>query len=250
MSYSSEVKKAIRETNMKKKCCRRCFFYGEQLFLPKEKREKNIDWQKYGYKEGEEPASIIADNFRCASCKNAFLGGVFYSCGTVSDPLKSFHLEIKIKDEKQCGELFEFIKNNCIEMRRTKRNDKYSLYLKRSDDIQDIMYYMGAAKEAFEVANEKIKRDYLGLANRRNNFEVVNIAKTVESAGETIDAINKLTKKGKMKNLPKGLQETARLRVDNPYANLEELAKLHSDRISKSGVNHRLKKLLELANDD
>ena len=87
-------------------------------------------------------------------------------------------------------------------------------------------------------------------ANRRNNFEVVNIAKTVESAGETIDAINKLTKKGKMKNLPKGLQETARLRVDNPYANLEELAKLHSDRISKSGVNHRLKKLLELANDD
>lgn len=250
MSYSSEVKKSLRENAMKKKCCRRCFFYGEQLFLPVEKREKNIDWTKYGYKEGRTPFDIVFENFKCASCKNAFLGGVFYSCGTVSDPEKSFHLELKIKDERQADELFEFIRLNCIEMKRTKRGDVYSLYLKRSDDIQDIMYYMGAAKEAFEVANEKIKRDYLGLANRRNNFEVVNIAKTVASAGETIEAINKLIKKGKMKNLPKGLQETARLRVDNPYANLEELAELHSDRISKSGVNHRLKKLLLLANED
>jgi len=120
-----------------------------------------------------------------------------------------------------------------------------------ADETKKSSFSWDMTKDEYtKVANEKIKRDYLGLANRRNNFEVVNIAKTVESAGETIDAINKLTKKGKMKNLPKGLQETARLRVDNPYANLEELAKLHSDRISKSGVNHRLKKLLELANDD
>lgn len=250
MSYSSEVKKSLRENAMKKKCCRRCFFYGEQLFLPDEKREPNIDWQKYGYDEGQRAVEINMQNFRCASCKNAFLAGVFYSCGTVNDPMKSFHLELKIKNEKQADVLFEFIKANCIEMKRTRRGETFSLYLKKSDDIQDIMYYMGAQKEAFEVANEKIKRDYIGLANRRNNFEVVNIAKTVASSSETIEAINTLIRRGKMNNLPKGLQETAKIRVDNPYANLEELAELHSDRISKSGVNHRLKKLLELADED
>ncbi len=250
MSYSSELKKSLKDISMKKKCCRRAFFYGEMLFLPSNKREQEIDWTKFGYQADSNPDRIIKENFRCASCKSSFLRGAFCSVGTVSNPEKSFHFELKIKDKALSDCLFDFISDNCIEMKQIERKSAYSLYLKKGDDIEDIMHYMGAGKEAFQVANEKIKRDFSNLANRRSNFEVVNIRKTVDAASESMEAIKKLIKKGKLSELPKGIAETARLRIENPFANLEELASLHSNRISKSGVNHRLKKLIELANED
>ncbi len=250
MSYSSELKKTLREVSRSKKCCRRAFFYGEMLFTPENKRSIDIEWDKFGYQDGEEISTIKYDSFRCQSCKNSFLRGVFFAAGTVSDPNKSFHFEIKTKNEKLADELFCFLSENCVEMKRTKRNDIFSLYLKKADDIEDIIHYLGAGKEAFEFANEKIRRDFSNLANRRNNFEVGNIKKTVNASSETVNAIKILIKKGKLSNLPKGLAETAMLRIDNPYANLEELAEMHTDRISKSGVNHRLKKLIELSTED
>lgn len=250
MSYSSNLKKSLKEISMKKKCCRRAFFYGEMLSLPEEKRSADVDWTKFGYGATESPAEIIKENFKCAGCRSSFLRGVFCSVGTMSDPEKSFHFEIKLKDEAIAQSIYELIADSCVEMKRLKRKDSYSLYLKKADDIEDILHFMGAGKEAFEVANEKIKRDFSNLANRRSNFEVVNIQKTVNASSQSVDAINKLIKKGRFNNLPKGLAETARLRLDNPFANLEELVSLHSDRISKSGVNHRLKKLMELAEED
>jgi hypothetical protein len=81
------------------------------------------------------------------------------------------------------------------------------------------------------------------------DFEVVNIKKTVDAAQDSVDAINKLIKRGMLSELPRGFAETARLRVDNPFASLEELAEMHADRISKSGVNHRLKKMTMMAED-
>lgn len=250
MSYSTELKKTLREISRNKKCCRRAFFYGEMLFLSENKRPDDINWDKLGYDENEELVTIKKDNFRCQSCKNSFLRGVFCAAGTVSDPSKSFHFEIKVRNEDLANELYTFMAENCVEMKRTKRGELFSLYLKKADDIEDVIHYLGAGKEAFEFANEKIRRDFSNLANRRNNFEVGNIKKTVNASSETIDAINILIKKGKLSKLPKGLEETAILRIENPYANLEELAALHEDRISKSGVNHRLKKLIELADED
>lgn len=250
MSYSSELKKTLKELSMKKKCCRRAFFYGEMLALPPEKRQVDIDWEKFGYSDEEDPSDIKNENFRCQACKASFLRGLFCSVGTVSDPEKSFHFELKFKNEKMADSIYNFISENIVQMKRTKRGEVFSLYLKKGDDIEDIIHYLGAGKEAFQVANEKIKRDFANMANRRNNFEFGNISKTVNAAAESVAAIKILIKKGKMSNLPKGLAETARLRIDNPYANLEELAELHSVRISKSGVNHRLKKLIELSELD
>lgn len=250
MSYSEELKKTLKEASMKKKCCRRAFFYGEQLYLSEKKRKEAADLTKFGYAEDEAPDRIIFDNFKCASCKSSFLRGVFCSAGTVSDPEKSLHLEFKTRNGVLAEVLYGFLEANGMNMKRRTSGDYFSLYIKKSDDIEDIMHFMGAGKEAFEVANEKIKRDFSNLANRRRNFEVVNIKKTVDASSETMAAIAKLERSGKISELPKGLQETARLRTDNPFANLEELALLHSDKISKSGVNHRLKKLIELAELD
>ncbi len=250
MSYSSELKKTLKEISMKKKCCRKAFFYGEMLSTPADKQNKDIDWEKYGYLPEEENTSVKIENFRCQSCRSAFLRGVFCKAGTVSDPEKSFHFELKFKNAELADSMYAFISENITEIKRTTRGDVYSLYLKKGDDIEDIIHYLGAGKEAFHVANEKIKRDFANMANRRNNFEFGNIKKTVNAASESTAAIKILIKKGKFANLPKGLAETAQLRVDNPYANLEELAELHTDRISKSGVNHRLQKLIELSKED
>ncbi len=250
MSYSALLKKSLKDQSMKKKCCRRAFFYGENLVLPPKKREGSIDWEKFGYGSEDDLSEVKYTNFKCQSCKNSFLRGVFCAVGTVSDPQKSFHLEIKVANSLLADNLFDFITECGIEMKKTNRNGITSFYLKKADDIEDFLHFLGAGKEAFEIANEKIKRDFANIANRRNNFEVVNLGKTISAAGETTDAIKKLIKKGKLSNLPKGLIETAQLRIDNPFANLEELAAMHSDRISKSGVNHRLKKLIELADED
>ena len=250
MSYSSELKKTLKEMSMKKKCCRKAFYYGEMLFTNEKKRLDNFDTEKYGYEETEDFSFLKFDNFRCQSCKNSFLRGVFCAAGTVSDPMKSFHFEIRTKSEALADSLDTFISENCVEMKKTKRGEYFSLYLKKGDDIEDVIHYLGAGKEAFEFANEKIKRDFANMANRRNNFEVGNIKKTVNASADSINAINKLIKSGKISNLPQGLYETAMLRVDNPYVNLEELAELHTDRITKSGVNHRLKKLIELSEMD
>lgn len=249
MSYSSELKKNLKEMSMKKKCCRNSFFYGETLFLPERKRTQPFDYLKYGYESMDDVKAIKTEFFKCPSCRSSFLRGVFCACGTVSSPEKSFHFELKVKNEDLYNSLYEFISHSCLEMKKLKRNDTYSLYLKKGDDIEDIMHYMGAGREAFEVANEKIKRELANVANRRNNFEVVNLGKTVSAAGESVDAINKLIKKGILSKLPRGLAETAQIRLDNPFASLEELTELHTDRISKSGVNHRLKKLIELADE-
>ena len=250
MSYSNDLKKNLKESSMKKKCCRNAFYYGEALFLNSKKVLSDVDWGRYGYAENEPLSTIKLTNFRCASCKSSFMRGVFCASGTVSDPERSFHLEIKTKDEGLADSLFEYVSANCLEMKRTKRGDIYSLYLKKGDDIADLMHFMGAGKEAFEISNEKIKRDFSNLANRRNNFEIGNISKTVSASGECIDAIRLLERRGKLSKLSAALAETARLRVDNPYANLEELAALHSERITKSGVNHRLQKLMELSKEN
>ncbi len=250
MSYSSELKNTLKEISMKKKCCRKAFYYGETLFSDDGKRNYPIDWSKFGYGENEEITSIKFENFHCQSCKSSFLRGVFCCAGTVSDPAKSFHFEIKTKNEALCNALYEFILNNCVKMKRLRRNEHYCLYLKKGDDIEDIIHYMGAGKVAFEVANEKIKRDFANLANRRNNIEVGNIKKTVDASAQSVSAIKKIIKNGKRSSLTKGLEETAMLRIENPYANLEELAEMHSEKITKSGVNHRLKRLIEISRED
>ncbi len=249
MSYSAELKKVLKEISQKKKCCRFSFHYGEVFAMPEGKKAEGIDFTKYGYMPNQTVDYINKEVFRCQSCKSAFLRGIFCVSGTVSNPEKSFHFELKFKDYAIADALYEFISDNCLEMKRIKRKDGYSLYLKKGDDIEDIIHFMGADKQAFEFANEKIKRDFANLANRQNNFEVVNINKTVNASGDTIKAIKKLEKKGVLTSLPDSLKETAELRVENPFANLEELAELHNERITKSGVNHRLKKLMELADD-
>lgn len=247
MSYCTELKSGLVSTLPKKKCCKNAFYYGQELFLPEKAREKDTDWKDFYYDENESKDVIKNENIKCHSCREAFIRGAFVGCGTVSDPEKSYHLEMKVENEKLADSLYEFLVDNSVAIKRRMIGKKHSLYIKKADDIVDFLFLMGASKEAFEMANGKIRRDFLNNANRHANFETVNIQKTVNAAGESIHAIKKLKNAGRLKSLPDNLYETAMLRIENETLSIEELAKLHKEKISKSGVNHRLRKLIEEA---
>jgi DNA-binding protein WhiA len=115
--------------------------------------------------------------------------------------------------------------------------------------VEDLLAIMGAQHTIFEVINSRIEREIRNNENRATNCVAKNIEKTIFAATRHVEAINKLMEHGKLENLPEGVKITAMLRYRNPDATLDELARMHEPTISKSGLNHRLQKILEAAED-
>ena len=122
-------------------------------------------------------------------------------------------------------------------------------FLKESAAVEDLLALMGAQHTIFEVINSRIEREIRNNENRATNCVAKNIEKTISAATRHMEAINKLMEHGKLENLPEGVKSTAMLRYRNPDATLDELARMHEPIISKSGLNHRLQKILEAADD-
>ena len=129
------------------------------------------------------------------------------------------------------------------------RNGSSILYFKQSDAIEDVLAYLGAPVAAMGVMEAKIEKDMKNKINRIVNCDNANTSKVVEAAQAQIAAIRALERQGRLQELPEKLRQTAHLRMDNPEANLQELGELFSPPVSKSAVNHRLRKLVELANN-
>ncbi len=238
-SYCQELKNTCVRTLPKKKCCKRSFEYGRELFLPPEKRSGSYPIQN------EEAIDLSV--FSCQSCRTSFLRGVFVSCGTVSDPAKSYTLELRIHSESLADSLFELLGNNSVVPKRRVFRGKYCLYMRKCEDIQSFLFLLGETREAFNVAEGKIRRDFVNNTNRRINCDTRNIRKAVDAAAKETAAIKKLRDSGRLELLDEPLRKTAALRLENESANLGELAALHGERITKSGVYHRLARLVEEA---
>ena len=199
---------------------------------------------------GEAVAS--ACGFRCDACQSSFLRGVIVSCSTVSDPYKkSYYFEISLPNEKPVliDKLRELIEDCSFSPKQRTRDKKTALYFKSNTQISDIFSYVGAVNSSFAIANAYIEMDIRNHENRATNCVATNISKTVEAAKKQRAAIRKLIDGHKLDSIPKELRETARLRIENEEASLSELALLHDPPISKSGLNHRLAKLCELAEE-
>ena len=189
---------------------------------------------------------IIKDElFVCEGCSGAFLRGLFLSCGTVTDPKSGYHLEFSVSNDKKCFSLMEYFSQLSFPARRTVRRGVSSLYMKESESIEDFMTYIGAAQASLSIMNAKIMRDIRNNVNRRMNCDAANIYKTTGAATGQIHAIKHLMETGRIDFLPDNLKITAKLRLENPQASLEELAQLHEGNISKSGVSHRLAKIVD-----
>ncbi len=188
---------------------------------------------------------VNEDLFCCEACAGAFMRGLFLSCGSVTDPSKGYHLEFSVSNDKKCFALMEYLNANGFPARRTVRRGVSSLYMKESESIEDFMTFIGAAQASLTIMNAKIVRDIRNNVNRRMNCDAANIFKTTGAATTQSHAIKHLMETGRFDFLPDQLKETAKLRLENPQASLEELAQLHHENISKSGVSHRLAKIVD-----
>lgn len=189
--------------------------------------------------------------FRCEGCRSAFARGVFASCVSINDPHKGYHLEISLdlQNERRIPSLRGYLEDNGFEPRLHKREKKISLYYKSNTLISDLLSFSGAMRSSFEFANVCIERDIRNNENRATNCVAKNISKSVDATRKQIEAINKLIECHRYEALSAELEQTARLRLENEDISLAELARLHEPPISKSGLNHRLEKICELALD-
>ena len=193
----------------------------------------------------EEPVSrLILKN---ACCKRAFLRGAFLSVGSMSDPAKGYHLEFACADAAKAVQLREVMAAFDIESKIIVRKKYHVVYLKEGSGIVDLLNVCGAPVSLMNLENLRILKDMRNSVNRRVNCETANITKTVNAAARQVEDIEFLRVNYGFRNLPAPLREMAEVRLEHPDAPLKELGECFQPPIGKSGVNHRLRRLGELA---
>ena len=180
-------------------------------------------------------------------CRAAFLRGAFLAGGSVTDPMKSYHLELATSHYHVGRELPALLREAGFEPKETQRKGNQVVYFKQSHHIEDFLTWLGAPVSAMAVMNAKLERDLQGRVNRQVNCDSANLDKTVAAAREQLAAIERLRAAGRLETLPDKLREAAALRLDHPELNLAQLGALCAPAVSKSALNHRMRKLLELA---
>lgn len=180
-------------------------------------------------------------------CRAAFIRGSFLAGGSVTDPGKRYHMEF-VTDHYNVGKETHSIYHELgFEPKSASRNGNYILYFKSSETIEDLLTTMGAPLAAMEVMNAKVEKDVRNSINRRVNCDTANLGKMVNASIEQIDAIKKLYASGAQEKLTDKLRMTAQLRLNNPQASLAELAAMCDPPVTKSCLNHRLRKLQTLS---
>lgn len=192
---------------------------------------------------------IDFERFRQEGNIQAFVRGAFLAGGGVSDPEKEYRAEFSFKDNNIAADFLTLLDYQGIECSMTFRAGKFLVYTKNSSTIEDLFAYMGAGGETLNLIGVKVYKSVRNRINRQNNCETSNILKTADAAYLQTCAIEKLKKAGKLETLPEELLEAAMLRLNNPEMSLSGLCKLTGSRLTRSGLNHRIQKLIELANE-
>jgi len=220
MSFTSDIKDQLIEHIPKKDCCKAAFTAGFEL----------------------EPLEEI-----CPKDSGCYFRGVFMKCGNVSSPGRNFMLSLTLQTEESADMLFELLDSFGFPAKRSVRKGKPVLYYKASESIEDFLSYIGATKAALEIISAKVMSDVRNTTNRLCNAETANLDRTARAAAEQCEAIKTIQNRGAMHNLPAELRECAELRLANPDMSLAQLRELLREPVSKSGLNHRFKKLIEIA---
>lgn len=190
-------------------------------------------------------AGNIEENTNC--CDAAFLRGAFLSCGTASDPNKSYHIEFVVPFKTLSLDLMKILNDYGLKAKHMTRRGVNVIYIKDSENIEDLLILMGAQFAALEIMNIKIYKDMRNLTNRRNNFETANLSRTVDASFDQMNAIKKLMESPVFSQLPEDLKQIAILRSENTESSLREIGEMCVPVMSRSAVNHRMKKLIEIS---
>ena len=211
--------------------------------------DKTKVFDKFGHSFNEATLRINRANISDECCAGAFLRGAFLSCGTVTSPESGYHLEFVVPYKKLCTDLMKFLDELNLNPKYIVRKGNHIVYFKDSESIEDILAIIGAQDASLYVMGIKIEKDVKNKVNRKLNFEISNISKTVDAAQIQISAIELIESRQGLSSLPDNLQKIARLRLEYPESSLSELEKLLDEPISRSGINHRLNKIVKIAQD-
>ena len=228
--------------------------FCEKLDRPPKKKKKNdlleLMSAAVGYKiKTDESGKQLPDpcGGTCSECFSNLLKGCFLSAGRMGDPQKSLYLELSMPNAEAMNFMAGALTEHGLEPKCAVRRGEHLIYYKRTETIGDVLNYMGAYLAFFKIADAAIYKEFMGNANRRTNCDTANIKKTVEAAARQITAITAIAAAGMLDALPSGIKDTVRIRLEHPEVSLTELIALHPYHITRSGVQHRLKKAVQFA---
>lgn len=208
----------------------------------------------FSSKVKEELTSISRKDFtllakRSKMSTKGLIRDAFLRSGSISDPEKFYHLEIVFSSEEEAKTIQKMLEDFKLDAKIVERKGHYVVYLKEGAQIADMLRIMEAPLALMEFENVRIVKEMRNSINRQVNCEAANLGKTISAAVKQVEDIKFICSKVGLENIPEGLAETAKKRLEYPEATLKELGEFMDPPLGKSGVNHRLKKLSELAED-
>lgn len=211
----------------------------------------NLFLQSIGVQVNLDEGRIVYNNYEISErcCMRAYIRGGFLAVGSITTPEKAYHLELSFTDKNIALEYMEFMKEFDLKPKHLSRKGYEIVYLKEGQDIVDFLNVIGAHQGLMEMENIRILKDMRNQVNRIVNCETANLGKIVNASLKQVDFIKHLDNTTGIENLPAGLKEIARLRLEFPEASLTELGNMLTPPLGKSGVNHRLRKLEKIAKD-
>ena len=180
-------------------------------------------------------------------CRRSFIRGAFLAGGTITDPIKSYHLELVTDHYSVSREMYSLLLEMDFSPKDTSHSGNYITYFKQSSAIEDFLTLIGAPLASMEVMTARIEKEIRNAVNRKVNCDTANVTKTVDASAAQIDVIRIIETAGAFEALPEKLRQTAELRLNNPELSIKELAEISTPPVTKSCLNHRLRKLSELA---
>jgi len=181
--------------------------------------------------------------------KRLHIRELFLKSGFINNPKKDYHLEIIFSEQQKALEIENLLLEFDIHSKTIRKGKGYMIYIKDGEEISNFLALIGAMSSVLKFEEIRVERELKNNINRAVNCETANLNKTIDAAIKQIEAIKKIKRNKKFENMPENLKEIANLRLNNPHASLIELGQMLEKPIGKSGVNHRLNKILEIAEE-
>ncbi|MFW5971968.1 MAG: DNA-binding protein WhiA [Bacillota bacterium] len=219
-----------------------------ELFLPPQPGMNKFLYNLGFIDEDNNLIFRIKDEFiNNRSCQRAYIRGAFLGGGSVNRPGSEYHLEFRCEHSSFADDLVDLLANFEVNAHLTEHNNKFIVYCKNFEDITTILNIIGAYKALFKMENKYVLKDIKNNINRKINFETANLDKTVKAAMLQLEDIELIEATRGLDSLSSSLYEIAKLRMGNPYASLKELGEMLTPKLSKSGVNHRIRRIKKIA---
>ena len=224
---------------------------GKLVFQIMDEEKIDVIMETFGFERNETLAlhvnlPVLEDE----CCKTAFLRGAFLAGGSVTDPTKGYHVELTTTHQSVARETYALMEEALgFAPKLTERGGSAVLYLKQSEKISDFLTFLGCSVSAMAIMEARLEKEMSNKVNRRCNCDDANISKVVEAAQEQLTAIRTLRDVGVFENLPEKLKQAALARENNPESALAELASQMEPPISKPAMNHRLQRLVQMAQE-